>query len=105
MATGMDYLLKVAIDKICENLPPETIDNIKQIGQTVTGFKAQADRIEANQIRILALLSDEFSQKKNALSGGDAEIVGHYDKPNQHFDTSGNIIAPKRDDAINSAGK
>jgi hypothetical protein len=55
--SAKEMLMEMAINKVLEHLPPETVDDIKQIGVTVAGFKAQLERIEKQNDRILLLLS------------------------------------------------
>lgn len=40
---GMDLMIKMLL----QNLPPETFQQIGQIGQVVANFQVQLDRIEA----------------------------------------------------------
>jgi hypothetical protein len=61
--SGAEYAIEFAINKLLEHMPPEVIDNIKQIGQTVAGFKAQLDRIEA---RLERLENARFDANRNS---------------------------------------
>lgn len=61
MASGMGMLLS----QVIKMLPPETLQSISQIGETVAKFAAQLDRIEANQRLILSHLGlDPHSTEK-----------------------------------------
>jgi hypothetical protein len=54
---AMEMMAKAALEKMMANIPPETIAQVMQIGQTVLSFKAQLDRVEANQVRIMKALN------------------------------------------------
>jgi hypothetical protein len=49
---AIEMAMQAMIGNALKNLPPEVIGTIGQIGETVKGFKAQLDRIEARMIRI-----------------------------------------------------
>lgn len=67
---GIDMLLKVAIEQAMKTLPPETLQQIGQIGQTVSSFKLQLDRIEANQQTIMRALNVDPQPEQKAISNG-----------------------------------
>jgi tRNA(Leu) C34 or U34 (ribose-2'-O)-methylase TrmL len=56
MANALEMMAQTAIKQMLQNLPPDIADNIGQIGKTVASFKAQLDRIENQQRRIMAFL-------------------------------------------------
>lgn len=49
---AMEMMIKSVVENAVKNLPPETLQQIGQISQTVLAFKAQLDRIE-NQNRLI----------------------------------------------------
>lgn len=49
---GLDMMIKTVIENAMKNIPPETLAQIGQIGETVKSFKLQMDRIE-NQNRLI----------------------------------------------------
>jgi hypothetical protein len=60
MANAIEMAISAAMQgmlpKLMEHIPPELLENIGQIGNTVAGFKAQLDRIENQQRLIIAHL-------------------------------------------------
>ncbi|SRR5216684_637276 len=69
--SAQQMLLELAVTKICENLPPDAIDNIRKIAETIAGFKAQLERIEAGQLIItqrLNFLHDAVGELSDELS-------------------------------------
>jgi hypothetical protein len=60
MANAIEMAISAAMQgmlpKLMEHIPPELLENIGQIGNTVAGFKAQLDRIENQQRLIISHL-------------------------------------------------
>jgi hypothetical protein len=56
--SAQEMLLEMAVTKICENLPPDAIDNIRKIAETIAGFKAQLERIEVQNQRIINMCGE-----------------------------------------------
>jgi hypothetical protein len=63
---SFDWAIKLAIEKICDRLPPDTIEQVNQVVAAGLGIKKQLDRIEYVQIEILKMLqaSNENSARK-----------------------------------------
>lgn len=55
--SGLQQMAANMLRDLIGNLPPEIKQNIDNIGQTVLAFKAQMDRIEANQQTIISALN------------------------------------------------
>jgi hypothetical protein len=85
MAPNFDWAIKLAIEKICDRLPPDTIEQVNQVVAAGLGIKKQLDRIEYVQIEILKMLqaSNENSARKiersdcAANSNGASPIAGN----------------------------
>ncbi len=65
MASGMEIMMKSMLEKVAQNLPPEVLQSIGQIGQTVAMFVGRLDRIEHQQTVIIELLQALRKEKIN----------------------------------------
>lgn len=69
-----EAMAKIAIEKAMENIPPETLAQIGQIGQIVISVRAQLDRIEAQNRMIMDRLgigNQEADNARRSLEFGD----------------------------------
>jgi hypothetical protein len=65
MTPNLDWAIKLAIEKICDRLPPDTIEQVNQVVAAGLGIKKQLDRIEYVQIEILKMLQEADGVFKN----------------------------------------
>jgi predicted nucleotidyltransferase len=56
--TAQEMLFELAIDKLLQYLPPETIQNVKQIAETIASFKGQMNAIQEEIGEIKRYLRD-----------------------------------------------
>jgi hypothetical protein len=69
MAPNFDWAIKLAIEKICDRLPPDTVEQVNQVVAAGLSIKKQLDRIEYVQIEILKMLSPALSKDSAADQG------------------------------------
>lgn len=77
MPTGKEMAFNAMAQLLMNNLPPEVLETVGQIGQTVAAFKAQLDRVEANQLAIMAKLEiqqTDVLQPANGATENDRPI-------------------------------
>lgn len=48
---AMEMMMKAALDRLMENIPPETLEQVQQIGHFVKRLDQRLERLEANQQR------------------------------------------------------
>ena len=77
---AMEMLMKSAMDKLLENIPPETLEQVGQISQFVRRLDQRLDRIEARQLLIMEALKIPADTQQEALS---------HDQPNHYDRTAG----------------
>lgn len=53
---AMEMMAKAALERLLDNIPPETLDQVKQIGQFVVTVDQRLRRMEADQRLIMAHL-------------------------------------------------
>jgi hypothetical protein len=80
MAPNFDWAIKLAIEKICDRLPPDTVEQVNQVVVAALGIKKQLDRIEYVQIEILKMLQASNVQSR-LKSNGDCAIAGNIEPP------------------------
>lgn len=85
---SFDWAIKLAIEKICDRLPPDTIDQVNQVVAAGLGIKKQLDRIEYVQIEILKMLQEASngfstgaSSSANSLTNGTSPAAGNIEPP------------------------
>ena len=79
MASPFEAMMKIAFEKALENIPPETIEQIRQIGHFTLAVKAQLDRIEAQQRMIMNALGigqEVDNGRQLEVSGSGSADVG-----------------------------
>jgi hypothetical protein len=80
MAPNFDWAIKLAIEKICDRLPPDTADQVNQVVAAGLGIKKQLDRIEYVQIEILKMLQASNVQLQT-LTNGTSPAAGNIEPP------------------------
>lgn len=79
MSAGkFDWAVKLAIEKLCERLDPDTIAQIDGVVKASIGIKQQLDRIEYVQIEILKMLQANGGLSHN---GGTSAVAGNIEPP------------------------
>lgn len=98
MAINYDWAVKLAIEKLCERLTPDTIAQIDGVVKAGIGIKQQFDRVEVTQIAI-------YKQNELILAFMRGISEGFAEKIKENANSIGHGASPKSLEPPAATGK